>query len=117
MAISEIFPQYMYAAQIIRWVDGDTVDLTVDVGFHITVNARFRLWGIDTPERGHEKYAEARAFAERLAPAGASVNIATLKSADKYGRYLVRILTDEGLYVAEELVKAGFAVNYYGGTK
>ena len=41
---------YTYAARLVRVVDGDTVDLDIDLGFHITVRERFRLAGIDTPE-------------------------------------------------------------------
>ncbi|MHC1610385.1 MAG: thermonuclease family protein [Candidatus Methanospirareceae archaeon] len=43
-------PEYIYKAKLERVVDGDTVDLIVDVGFYISVHQRFRLKGIDTPE-------------------------------------------------------------------
>lgn len=49
-------PAYTYRATVTRWGDGDTVDLAVDAGFDVTVNTRFRLHGIDTPERGNEGY-------------------------------------------------------------
>ena len=41
---------YEYNATIRRVVDGDTVDVTLDLGFDILYNSRIRLHGIDTPE-------------------------------------------------------------------
>ena len=41
---------YEYNATIRRWVDGDTVDVTLDLGFDILYNNRIRLYGINTPE-------------------------------------------------------------------
>ena len=41
---------YEYSATIRRWVDGDTVDVTLDLGFDILYNNRIRLFGINTPE-------------------------------------------------------------------
>lgn len=47
---------YEYRATLDRVVDGDTVYLVVDLGFHIQVRMSFRLLGIDTPEvRGEER--------------------------------------------------------------
>lgn len=41
---------YEYKAKVTRCVDGDTVDVTIDVGFNISYSGRVRLVGIDTPE-------------------------------------------------------------------
>ena len=41
---------YQYNAEIIRCVDGDTVDAWIDVGFDMRIKQRLRLHGIDTPE-------------------------------------------------------------------
>ena len=43
-------PAYVYRAKARRIVDGDTVDMDVDLGFFVSVRIRFRLKGIDTPE-------------------------------------------------------------------
>mgnify|MGYP000163561762 CR=1 FL=1 len=40
---------------VIRVIDGDTVDLRIDIGFHLSAALRFRLLSIDTPERGAER--------------------------------------------------------------
>ena len=41
---------YQYKAKIDRIVDGDTMDIVIDLGFKITTNQRIRLKGINTPE-------------------------------------------------------------------
>ncbi len=52
---------YDYAVTVARVVDGDTLDLDVDLGFYLRSRLRFRLLGIDAPERGQPGYAEAMA--------------------------------------------------------
>lgn len=103
--------EYRYKAKVLKWVDGDTVDLYVDLGFYHFVKTRFRLYGIDTPERGQLNWSEATALASKLAPVDSEVVIEVYKSADKYGRWLVNIkVQDES--VNEALVAAGLAVPY-----
>ena len=41
---------YEYKAKVHRIIDGDTVDVTIDLGFEMTTKQRIRLYGIDTPE-------------------------------------------------------------------
>lgn len=108
---------YDYSATVVRWVDGDTVDLRVDLGFHTFVETRFRLYGIDTPERGQKNHDEAWHLAETLAPVGAVVTIHSYKNADKYGRWLAEIITATGTSVNNGLLTAALAVPYFGGTK
>jgi len=111
-------PAYVYTAEVLRWVDGDTVDLCVDVGFHMTFEGRFRLYGVDTPERGQPNHDEAWLLAATVAPVGAKVLARTLKSADKYGRWLAEILTADGTKsVGESLLENKLAVPYFGGHK
>lgn len=108
--------EYRYKAAVDRWVDGDTVDLYVDLGFHIYAKTRFRLYGIDTPERGQLLWAEATAAAKLMAPEGTDVVIEVFKDADKYGRWLVNIQLEDKS-VNDALVAAGLARPYDGGTK
>ena len=59
---------YEYNAKLVRVIDGDTVDLDVDLGFHLTIRERFRLEGIDTPEiRGGTDETKAAARAAKTA--------------------------------------------------
>ena len=108
---------YNYSATIIRWIDGDTVDMHVDLGFRTMVETRFRLFGIDTPERGQQNYREATALANQLAPVGSTLQISTYKDPDKYGRWLVDIFTADEHTVSETLLASGYAKPYFGGTK
>lgn len=115
---------FTYQGTILRWVDGDTVDLHLtrefDMGFYVTLTgtyqSRFRLAGIDTPERGQPGYAEARTLAESLCPIGSTVTVTTYK-ADKYGRFLADITTPTGGDVADIIIDAGLGRPYFGGTK
>lgn len=107
---------YEYRANVIRWIDGDTVELEVDLGFRLTFQDHFRLDGIDTPERGKAGAVTAKLRAEQLAPPGTELLITTAK-ADKYGRYLAALWTDVGPTVNHKLVEEGFAKPYYGGKK
>lgn len=103
-----ILPPYMYSAKIDRWVDGDTVDVWIDLGFRIHTHQRLRLLDVDTPEvRGLEKIAGAAAttFVNQLAPPETQVLVSTMKTG-KYGRWLAEIWV-EGKLINSELVKAG----------
>lgn len=109
-------PIHQYPAEVIRWVDGDTVDLEVDLGFHLKTRQRCRIYGVDTPERGHKNWAEATAFAAAYAPVGSPVLIYTDLPKDKYGRMLAEIITAEG-NLGHALIAAGLAVPYDGGAR
>jgi micrococcal nuclease len=115
-------PDYTYKATVDRWVDGDTVWLTVDLGFRFTMNSDFRLYGINTPEHNQPGFHEATAFAEAHAPAGSPVVIRSYKDPDKYGRWIVQIFVGGTVLVGQTdlndaLVASGLAVPYFGGTK
>jgi micrococcal nuclease len=109
---------YTYKATVIRWVDGDTVWLEVDLGFRMKTINDFRLYGVDTPERGQPGWAEATAFVQKAAPAGTEVRIETYKDPDKYGRWLVDISVDDDLLpINVQLIQQGLAKTYFGGKK
>lgn len=111
-------PAFTYRAQVARWVDGDTVDLRVDLGFYASTEQRCRLLFVDTPERGQPGHREATAFATGYAPPGSTVLIRSEKGADKYGRFLVELARASGeRTVNDALVEAGLAKPYFGGTK
>jgi micrococcal nuclease len=107
---------YEYRATVVRWIDGDTVDLNVDLGFRLTMAGRFRLDGIDTPERGTNGYIQAKARAEVLAPPGTEL-LAFTSKADKYGRWLACLWPDVGPMINAQLVHEGLAKPYNGGAK
>ena len=85
---------YFYKANIERVIDGDTIEGIVDLGFKTTQHQRFRLLGVDTPERGQENYKEAKDFVTKLV-LNRTVFIKTEKD-DAFGRYLAVVFyTDE----------------------
>lgn len=114
-------PDYTYKATITKVVDGDTVDAIVDLGFTVSVNIRFRLYGIDTMEtnsRDPEKKAlglEAKRRAIDLL-LGANVKLKSHKT-DKYGRWLAEIYLPDDTNFNQLLITERLAVPYFGGTK
>lgn len=106
---------YNYAARVVRWVDGDTVEADVDLGFTVWVRVRFRLYGIDTPERGQPGYDEATMHCIELAPAGSMVEVSSLGK-DKYGRWLSHVINGE-VSVGHDLLAHGLAREYFGGPR
>ena len=115
--------KYIYRAKLDRVVDGDTVDVTLDLGFDILYNNRIRLLGIDTPEirtRDLEEKALGLAAKDRvkeLCPVGSTVILRTTKDGKgKFGRILGEIFVEEQS-VNKLLVEEGHAVEYFGGKK
>ena len=114
---------YEYRATIRRVVDGDTVDITLDLGFDILYNNRIRLLGIDTPEsrtRDLEEKKLGLAAKERvreLCPVGSTVTVKTTKDGrGKFGRILGEIYVGD-VNVNKLLIEEGHAVEYFGGKK
>ena len=127
---------FVYKGEIIRCVDGDTVDMWVDLGFDTRVKQRFRLYGIDTPETRTRDPVEKKAGLlakdriQELLKEGKTYPIVTSKEGrGKFGRYLATIYTDEGVLdpivdwdeadisVNERLVREDLAVKYHGQSK
>ena len=87
---------FTYQTKLIEVIDGDTVDLLIDLGFGVHVKERCRLYGIDAPEMPTEAGKAAKAYLESLIGAATGeLYVATRKmtrkpkeKTDKYGRYL-----------------------------
>ncbi len=113
---------YKYKAEIIRCVDGDTVDVWVDVGFDMRIKQRLRLYGIDTPETRTRDLTEkkvglmAKARVQELLEAGKCYTIWTVEKG-KFGRYLARIYLEEDNCVNDMLIAEDLAVAYTGQNK
>ena len=114
---------YEYPCKIVRVVDGDTVDVDIDLGFsHWIHNERIRLYGIDTPEcrtRDAEEKAAgllAKEFVEEALHVGGTYTLTT-KEKGKFGRYLGTIFLTEKTSINAALVKERLAVPYFGQSK
>lgn len=110
---------HRYPATVRRVVDGDTLDLVIDVGFRMSSVQRVRLLDYNAPEsRGVEAQLGKRATLalEAMAPVGSSLIVETLKG-DAFGRWLARAwladLPDQPDLV-ERLVAAGYGVRWDG---
>ena len=117
-----------YRCRILKVVDGDTVDVDIDLGFGIVLkDERVRIMGIDTPEsRTRDKVEDlfgeaAKARVKELM--GESIVLKTQinkKGEDmrgKFGRILGDFVTEDGRMVTDILVEEGHAVAYFGGSK
>ena len=115
---------YEYNCKVERVVDGDTVDVVLDLGFNILHKCRVRLYGIDTPEsRTRNKDEKIRgkmagAFLENKINAGDKIIIRTeLKdSRGKFGRVLGTVIAD-GVDINVSMIENYHAVKYYGQSK
>jgi micrococcal nuclease len=110
---------YQYKIKkITRIIDGDTVDLDIDLGFNITVSHRIRLKDINAPEtrtldlEEKKKGIDARLWLEKELSKEGQWFIETTKE-DKYGRMLGTLyLTGEPVTVNEKMLNEGIAKPY-----
>ena len=118
---------YQYKAKILKVLDGDTVDIDLDLGFNIVLsNQRVRMAGIDTPEsRTTDKEEKIRGnlskkkLAEKL-PIGSYVKIETQRSDnndDKFGRILAIFILEDGTSLNQWMIDNNYAVLYQGENK
>jgi len=113
---------FEYKAQLIRVIDGDTIDCRIDLGFSVFVKKRVRLMGIDTWE------SRTRDLEEKKKGLAAKSRLIGLLQADdgeftlisygvgKFGRVLGEIEVTAG-NVCDILVEEGHAYAYFGGNK
>jgi micrococcal nuclease len=115
-----------YVKEIIKVVDGDTIDVDIDLGFDISFTSRVRLSGIDTPEsrtlNKMEKALglEAKAYLKNKINSAKNIVIKTEKinSSEKYGRILGWLYLDNSaVSVNEQMILNGYAWKYMGDTK
>jgi micrococcal nuclease len=115
-----------YVKKVTKVVDGDTIDVEIDLGFDISFSSRVRLAGIDTPEsRTTDKMEkalglEAKAYLKHEIEAAKTVVIKTEKmdSSEKYGRILGWVFLDGAtVSLNEKMITDGHAWGYLGDTK
>ena len=112
--------------QVLKVVDGDTIDVIIDLGFDISYTSRVRLAGIDTPESrttdAREKIlgVEVKEYLKKALEGATDIVIRTEKvdSSEKYGRILGWLFVNKQTgSLNMELVNKGYAWSYDGGTK
>ena len=121
---------YEYRCKIDRVVDGDTVDVDIDLGFGIWLRKeRVRLYGIDTPEcrtrdLEEKKYGlAAKSFVQDLLPVGSMQTLRTKKDdKGKFGRILGEFVvydavTDSSRTLNQIMIDRHYGVEYHGQSK
>lgn len=115
---------YEYAIkEVVKVVDGDTIDIVIDLGFNLSKKERVRLAGIDSPEsrtkdlEEKELGLESKEFLKRRLEDGKASGLRVKTEKDgKYGRMLGWIYCGE-TNINTEMVDRGYAWFYSGGSK
>ena len=112
---------FEYACKVLRVVDGDTIDVNIDLGFNIWHSGRVRMAGIDTPEsrtRNLEEKKLGLASKARLKELlkGQKVSIQCTKEKGKFGRILADVMVGD-TNINKQLIDEGHAREYQGGKK
>jgi len=114
---------YIYEAKVIRVVDGDTLIVDIDLGFHVWLrNQSIRLSDIDAPEsRTTDLDVKAAGLVSKdvlkeLCPPESIIKIHTAFD-DKYGRIAAKVENEDGVKVNTYLVRNNYAVAYDGGDR
>lgn len=117
---------WTYRAYATRVIDGDTVELEIDLGLRVTVTQTVRVAGINAPEVTTTAGRTAQAAVNvwmglALIPDGANakwpLTITTAKpdgNGDKYGRWLASISRADGRDLATDMIAAGHAIAWDG---
>ena len=119
---------YEYKCKVLRVVDGDTVDVDIDLGFGIVLSdERVRIMGIDTPEsRTRDKVEKLFGKASKRRLESLLGEVAILKTQinkdgedmkGKFGRVLGDFVTEDGRMATEVMIEEGHCVPYFGGSK
>ena len=121
---------YEYRATLLKIVDGDTVDVDIDLGFGVVLtNQRIRLYGIDTPESRTRDLEEkkcgklAAKYIEDHIQVSSSFTLRTrLDGKGKYGRILGELICfvpefDREMSLNDAMITKKLAVKYFGQSK
>jgi len=119
--------RFWYGAKVLNVVDGDTVDLMIDLGFNVHHKIRVRLFGVNAPESRTKDASEkemglkAKSFTKDWLDRHQWVFVNTIPDKnDKYGRILARVYSSDKVddpttaCLNVDIVQAGFAREYYG---
>ena len=115
---------YEYKVTVIKIIDGDTIDVDIDLGFNtILKKQRIRLFGIDTPEsRTRDKEEKKRGLLSKeyltsKCPVGSTIRLRSHERG-KFGRILGEIFEyNKSTSINDEMVAEGYAAHYFGQSK
>jgi micrococcal nuclease len=116
---------YQYKAKVIKIIDGDTVDVDIDLGFSVILaKQRIRFYGIDTPEsRTRNKEEKVRGllskeFVISKSPVGSYIKLVS-HGKGKFGRILGELyeLDNDLVSINQQMCDEAYAVPYFGQSK
>jgi micrococcal nuclease len=119
---------YEYRVKVLRVVDGDTVDVDIELGFGVVLaNERVRIMGVDTPEsRTSDDVEKLFGLASKNRLKDLLGEVAILKTQiskdgedmkGKFGRILGDFVAPDGRMITEIMIEEGHCVPYFGGSK
>jgi len=132
---------FVYRGRVVRVYDGDTIWVTLDLGFDMLFRCSIRLKGIDTPESkiNVKKYPERKVEkalakvakkrmkelcgkevwveSKKLLKGSTTDNVKESTAKEKYGRVLGNIYQMDGTNIADVLIEEGYAIKYGGKKK
>lgn len=112
------YPKSKYKAILKRVVDGDTIDVLIDLGFGVFYKSRVRFYGIDAYETRlgknttiveKEKGLEGKQFLIDKIPIDSEIELETYKHKGKYGRYIATVYYN-GININKLMVSMGYAI-------
>lgn len=106
---------WTYQAHVLKVIDGDTIDVQIDLGFSIWFKTRMRMLGVDTAEK-ITAYGKVTKSILVTALEGKMVRVEVSKP-DKYGRYLCRVWLNSDESVNDQMIRKGLAKSYMGDSK
>lgn len=119
--------RFWYGAKVLKVIDGDTIDLSIDLGFKIHHEIRVRLFGVNTPEsrtkdlKEKELGLKAKQFTQDWLTNHQWVFVNTIPDKDdKYGRILAKVYSSENISdpktacLNTDIIQSGYAREYYG---
>ena len=115
-----------YVKEVSSVVDGDTIDIIIDLGFDVLISSRMRLAGIDAPEsRTSDKVEkalglEAKEYLKKSLKDAKDIVIKTEKmdSTEKYGRILGWVyINGDSVSINDHMINNGYAWKYLGDKK
>jgi micrococcal nuclease len=118
---------YIYRIKsVIKVVDGDTIDASIDLGFDISLEKRIRFAGIDTPESRTTNLKEkalgleSKEWLKKALEGAKDIIIKTEKpnSTEKFGRIIGHLfINGQDTSLNNQMIEEGYALPYDGGTK
>ena len=125
--MSETKDPYIYRIKsVLKVVDGDTIDASIDLGFDISLSKRIRLAGIDAPESRTTNLKEkalgleSKEWLKKTLEGAKDIIIKTEKpdSTEKYGRIIGHLfINDQETSLNNQMIDEGYALAYEGGKK